>query len=61
MSFLEVNVREAFGVQRLFQPKGPLVNSEFYPGWIDHWGQPHSTRNISVSGIFSFMIEQFLC
>ena len=20
---------------------GPYVNSEFYPGWLDHWGEPH--------------------
>ena len=31
------DVREAFDVQRLFEPRGPLVNSEFYPGWLDHW------------------------
>lgn len=22
---------------------GPYVNSEFYPGWLDHWGEPHNT------------------
>ncbi|KAM7540686.1 hypothetical protein Aperf_G00000020135 [Anoplocephala perfoliata] len=22
-----------------FQPHGPLVNSEYYTGWIDHWGE----------------------
>ncbi len=32
------DVKEAFSVQRLFEPRGPLVNSEFYPGWLDHWG-----------------------
>lgn len=20
-------------------PKGPLMNSEFYPGWLAHWGE----------------------
>lgn len=30
-----------FMMQRLFEPRGPLVNSEYYPGWIDHWGEPH--------------------
>ncbi|KAK7912896.1 hypothetical protein WMY93_013107 [Mugilogobius chulae] len=24
------------------EPKGPLVNSEFYTGWLDHWGSHHS-------------------
>lgn len=38
-----VNLEKAFGSQRLFQPRGPLVNSEYYPGWLDHWGEPHST------------------
>ena len=23
------------------QPAGPLICSEFYPGWFDTWGQPH--------------------
>jgi beta-galactosidase len=22
---------------RKFQPKGPLMNSEYYPGWLTHW------------------------
>lgn len=29
-------------MQRKYAPKGPLINSEFYPGWIDHWQKPHS-------------------
>ncbi|XP_069111565.1 beta-galactosidase-like isoform X2 [Argopecten irradians] len=28
---------------RNYQPKGPLVNSEFYTGWLDHWGHRHQT------------------
>jgi len=36
---------EAFAVQRRHEEHGPLVNSEFYPGWMDHWGQPHSKVN----------------
>jgi beta-galactosidase len=32
---------DAFRHQRKFSPKGPLVNSEFYPGWLDFWGTPH--------------------
>ena len=26
-------VPKEFQIQRLFEPKGPLVNTEFYPGW----------------------------
>ncbi|KAK7465953.1 hypothetical protein BaRGS_00037491 [Batillaria attramentaria] len=36
------NAPAAFAPQRQFEPKGPLVNSEFYTGWLDHWGQNHS-------------------
>ncbi|XP_061827494.1 beta-galactosidase-1-like protein isoform X1 [Nerophis lumbriciformis] len=36
------NITEAFGRQRQFEPQGPLVNSEFYTGWLDHWGDQHA-------------------
>jgi len=36
------NVNQSFEVQRRFEPKGPLVNSEYYSGWIDHWQEAHS-------------------
>ncbi|XP_068224951.1 beta-galactosidase-like [Palaemon carinicauda] len=39
----QADLEKAFGAMRLFQPHGPLVNSEYYPGWLDHWGEPHST------------------
>nr|XP_020647700.1 beta-galactosidase-1-like protein isoform X3 [Pogona vitticeps] len=42
---LDENVTEAFGKQRIYEPKGPLVNSEYYTGWLDYWGEPHSTQN----------------
>lgn len=28
--------------------KGPLVNSEFYTGWLDTWGSPHSHTDKEV-------------
>jgi beta-galactosidase len=28
---------------RKVQQTGPLVNSEFYPGWLDHWSEFHHT------------------
>ncbi|XP_050453889.1 beta-galactosidase isoform X2 [Cataglyphis hispanica] len=34
-----VNVTSSFQSMRLYQPRGPLVNSEFYPGWLTHWGE----------------------
>jgi beta-galactosidase len=30
---------------RALQPQGPLICSEFYPGWFDTWGQPHHYGN----------------
>ncbi|XP_065928820.1 beta-galactosidase isoform X3 [Magallana gigas] len=42
------NPQKSFQPQRDYEPFGPLVNSEFYPGWLDHWGYPHSTVNLDV-------------
>ncbi|XP_014473975.1 PREDICTED: beta-galactosidase isoform X2 [Dinoponera quadriceps] len=33
------NVTKSFAPMRAKQPKGPLVNSEYYPGWLTHWGE----------------------
>ncbi|XP_071517532.1 beta-galactosidase-like [Panulirus ornatus] len=42
------DITKPFEAMRLFEPQGPLVNSEYYPGWLDHWGAPHSTRDAKV-------------
>ncbi|XP_042317657.1 beta-galactosidase-1-like protein isoform X2 [Sceloporus undulatus] len=42
---LDENVTEAFEKQRIYEPGGPLVNSEYYTGWLDYWGEPHATRS----------------
>jgi beta-galactosidase len=34
-----------FAKLRALQPSGPLICSEFYPGWFDTWGQPHHFGN----------------
>ncbi|NWY11244.1 BGAL galactosidase, partial [Aphelocoma coerulescens] len=39
------NVTEAFGAQRRMEPKGPLVNSEYYTGWLDYWGEAHASTS----------------
>ena len=31
----------AFAAQRLMEAGCPLVNSEYYPGWLDHWCDFH--------------------
>jgi len=38
-----------FEIQRHKEPKGPLVNSEFYTGWLDHWGEKHSTVDMNAA------------
>ena len=43
----DVDPESAFGVMRKFTPKGPLVNSEFYTGWIDYWGTKHQVKDAS--------------
>lgn len=35
------NPAGGFKALRAFQPKGPLMCGEFYPGWFDTWGAPH--------------------
>ncbi|CAL8238005.1 unnamed protein product, partial [Merluccius merluccius] len=42
------NVSAAFAAQRHAEPRGPLVNSEFYAGWLDHWGSQHSTVSTAI-------------
>ncbi len=35
------------------RPNTPLMCSEFWSGWFDHWGRPHETRpaDVMVSGL----------
>jgi len=35
-------VPAAFDAMRKWNPKGPLVNSECYTGWLDYWGGGHA-------------------
>ena len=37
------DVEKNFAKVRKIQATGPLICSEFYPGWFDTWGQPHHT------------------
>lgn len=41
------NVTDSFDAQRTYEPSGPLVNSEYYAGWLDLWGHQHSKRGAS--------------
>lgn len=42
------NITKAFAAQRVYEPTGPLVNSEFYTGWLDHWGMKHQVTSIDA-------------
>ncbi|MDY0812643.1 glycoside hydrolase family 35 protein [Kitasatospora purpeofusca] len=35
---------EAFAELRRHRPQDPPVCMEFWNGWFDHWGEPHTTR-----------------
>lgn len=37
------NPAVAFDSLRKVMPEGPLMVSEYYPGWLDHWGDKHGT------------------
>lgn len=53
----DTNITKAFERQRRFERKGPLVNSEFYTGWLDHWGDNHaSVETSSVSKMLGDML-----
>lgn len=40
-------IDDVWSTLRSVQPNGPLVNSEFYPGWLTHWQEENQRRNAS--------------
>ncbi|XP_037946406.1 beta-galactosidase-like [Teleopsis dalmanni] len=40
---------------RRIQPKGPLVNAEYYPGWLTHWSE--SMARVPTKAITNTFIE----
>lgn len=47
------NIEEQFKKLKELRPETPLMCSEFWSGWFDHWGRKHETRDAAtmVSGI----------
>ncbi|XP_058821551.1 beta-galactosidase-like [Topomyia yanbarensis] len=44
---------------RAYQPKGPLVNAEFYLGWLTHWSEPMARVAIEpLSNTLRLMLAQ---
>lgn len=41
----KAEVDDNFRRLREVQPNGPLVNSEFYTGWLTHWQEGYAQRN----------------
>ncbi|ALV46748.1 beta-galactosidase [Arthrobacter alpinus] len=41
--------KERLATLRQHQPTGPLMCSEFWVGWFDHWGAHHHTTNVQQS------------
>ena len=39
----DADITQSFDCQRQYAPHGPLVNTEFYVGWLDLYGHEHST------------------
>lgn len=37
--YFHTAVESTFRPLRSFMPSGPLMNSEYYPGWLTHWGE----------------------
>lgn len=54
----DTNISEAFKRQRRFEPRGPLVNSEFYTGWLDHWGDQHAM--VSTEKVIRMLAEMLM-
>ena len=51
------NLDRASAAKRKFAPRGPLVVTEYYPGWLDRWSVPHQTRSAqSVDHTFDKML-----
>ncbi|XP_055849553.1 beta-galactosidase isoform X2 [Episyrphus balteatus] len=38
-------IDDVWSTLRSVQPNGPLVNSEFYPGWLTHWQEGNERRD----------------
>lgn len=51
------DVATSFAAERAYAPQGPLVNTEFYPGWLDLWGSDHST--VPIQPILDTMASMY--
>lgn len=49
----EANIEDQFKELKKLRPNTPLMCSEFWSGWFDHWGAKHETRSATdlVNGL----------
>lgn len=53
------NVDQQFSKFKEKHPNSPLMCSEYWTGWFDHWGRPHATRSIeSFIGSLKDMLDR---
>lgn len=50
-------MEDSFRFMRLYSNKGPLVNSEFYPGWLSHWEE--KMQRVNTDDILDTMTQMF--
>lgn len=48
--------RPAFKKLRQYQPDGPLMVTEFWSGWFDHWGERH---HVSMGGLPTSLLSRW--
>ncbi|KAH8417408.1 hypothetical protein KR222_010567 [Zaprionus bogoriensis] len=52
------DLKSTWAKLRRYQPKGPLVNAEYYPGWLTHWTEPMANvTTASITGTFIDMLD----
>ncbi|XP_030559801.1 beta-galactosidase [Drosophila novamexicana] len=52
------NLKDIWSKLRRYEPKGPLVNAEYYPGWLTHWTEPMANVSTeAITGTFIDMLE----
>lgn len=53
------NIEQQFKKYSQTYPKAPLMCSEYWTGWFDHWGRAHETRSIeSFIGSLKDMLDR---
>ncbi len=53
----KAQIAKSFAAQRTYAPRGPLINSEFYPGWLDNWGSNFS--QVATNPILNSMADMY--